>query len=157
MISPQAIIALVLMGIVSFYTLSATYEPLEDAGLTLKASLGGAISGEVLGTCASDGNCVFYTDFTPIKSGSWTVYANGTAHTSWTNATVSVTLSTGEVNITATGTNPSTANAEITIDYQREPRISNISGISGLPEVAILLFILVTVLGLILIASGGRR
>jgi len=153
--SPSTVLTFVLTFIVGFYVLSAAYEPLEDAGLTLQNQLGAEITGEALGTCSATGDCQFYTDYTPVKSGSWTVYANGTPHTSWVNATVAVTLSTGLVNITATGDNPTTANAEITIDYQRQPQVEQVESISSIPSLAVMLFVLLVILGYIMLAARG--
>jgi len=153
--SPSSILMLVISFIVGFYLLGSLYQPLENAGVTLQNQLGANIVNESLGTCGSSGDCTFYTDYKPIKSGSWTVYADGTPHTSWVNATVAVTLSNGLVNITATGTNPTTANAAITIDYQRQPEITNITALNSLPGVAILIFVLLVVAGFIIAASRG--
>ena len=153
--SPSSVLMMVVTFIVGFYLLGAMYQPLEGAGVTLQSQLGAKISNETLGTCGSSGSCTFYTDYKPVQSGTWVVYANGTAHTAWVNATVAVTLDSGFVNITATGTNPSTANAEITMDYYRQPQIANITGISSLPGVAILIFVLLVVAGFIVSASRG--
>jgi hypothetical protein len=154
--SPSSVLSIFLAAIVGFYLMSAAYQPVESASLHLSRELGEEHN-ETLGTCSSTGDCTFYTAYTPIKSGSWVVYANGTPHTSWVNATVAVTLSSGLVNITATGANPSTANAEIEITYARDPGIEGISTISSLPAVGVFLFVLIFLMGMFMLMTGGMR
>jgi len=151
-----ALIGAIVGIILVFYMLAYCYQPLETASLRLSHSLGADITGEELGTADANGNLTAYTDFSPVKSGSETVYADGVVSDSWTNATYSIDYSTGKVEVYATGDNPSTANALITIDYNKEPQISGIEGLSSLPGVAVLLFVLITVIGIILMATGRR-
>lgn len=146
-------IGIVLSMIFAFYLLQSTYSPLETSAIELRSAWGGEIEGENLGTASPAGNLVAYTDYTPIKAGSYTVYADGTPSGNWVNATVAVTLSTGLVNVTATGPGNTTSNAVITIDYQRSPAISNITGLSPLPGVGVLLLLLGVIFGLIIYAA----
>jgi len=155
-VTATALVTAIVGIIVVFYVLAYCYQPLEDASMRLSHSLGADITNETLGTADANGNLTAYTDFSPVESGSETVYANGTPSTSWTNATYSITYSTGKVVVYSNGTNPSTANAVITIDYNKEPQISGIEGLSSLPGVAVLLFVLITVIGIILMATGRR-
>jgi len=152
----EALIGVVVTVLVVFYILAFCYTPLQTAGVKLQSSLGSGITNESLGTANGAGNLNATVEFNPVKAGSETVYADGTPSGSWVNAIYTLTDSTGEVVVTATGPGNTTANAEITIDYTREPKISGISGLSSLPGVAILLFVLLTVLGLILMATGRR-
>ena len=147
--SPSSILSIFIAALFSFLLLGGVFDSIQSATLDLSYQLGEQHN-ESLGTCSATGDCTFYVSFPPVKSGSWTVYANGTPHTAWVNATVAVTLSTGLVNITATGDNPSTASAAITIDYARAPKIENISAFSSLPQVAAFLFFLMVIAGIML-------
>jgi len=155
-ITATGVIGAIIGIILVFYMLAYCYHPLEDASMKLSHSLGADITGEELGTADANGNLTAYTEFSPIEAGSETIYADGVSSSSWTNATYSIDYTTGKVEVYATGDNPTTANAVITIDYSREPQISGIEGLSSLPSVAVLLFVLITILGIILMATGRR-
>lgn len=124
------------------------------------------ITNETLGTAATDGNGSFATIYSPILTG-WTVYANGISSANWVNATATVTLATGAVVVNETGTNPTTASAVInmtysvipttsgaviTMSYSRDSGIPGLSSLSGLPGVAVLLFMLLVIISFIMMA-----
>ncbi len=150
--STFAILTLVVTMIAGIYILSATFVPLQSASTTLSNQMGATIPNESLGIANSSGDGTFYTQYTPIEASTWTVYANGTASSSWVNSTVAVTLASGQVVVTATGTNPSTAGAAITMDYNVDSGIVGMKSLSGLPGVAVLLFVLLVVIGFIMMA-----
>jgi len=151
-VSPSSALSLFISALIAFILLGAALTSIESASLDLSYNLGEQHN-ETLGTCNANGDCTFYVSYPPVKSGSWTVYANGTPHTAWINATVAVTLDSGFVNITATGSNPTTSNAEIVMDYARAPKIQNISAFSSLPTVAVFLFFLIMIVGVVLMLA----
>lgn len=149
------IIGAVITFILVFYVISSTYSPMETAVGNLQSNIGGAIANESLGTASGEGNLTATVNYPPIASG-YTIY-NGTGipHGDWVNTTLSV--SAGIVTIGATGLENSTASSAITIDYARDVAISGVSDLNALPGVALLLFVLVTIFGVIILAvrSGG--
>jgi len=84
----DALITLILMFIVSFYVLSATYEPLENSAETLKTELGGLIT-DSLGVADERGNLISTLSYLPATSVA--LYADGIYHLYWKGVTVSIT------------------------------------------------------------------
>lgn len=72
-------------------------------------SIGGEVTGEVLGTADATGYLVANLSYTPVVQGSETIYANGTPITGYT-----IDYSTGQVTVNDTAA----ANATITADYK---------------------------------------
>lgn len=101
--STFAILSLVIAMIVGIYILSATFAPLQAASTTLSDQMGATIPNESLGVANSSGDGTFYTQYSPVEASTWTVYANGTASSSWVLSTVSVTLATGLVSVQGNG------------------------------------------------------
>ncbi len=146
------VVALIIGIIVGMYILSATFDPIQGAATTLSVQMGQPVTGENLGAANSTGFGTFYTANVPVQASTWTVYANGTASAAWVNSTVAVTLASGQVVVAATGTNPTTAGAVITMSYSRNSGITGMQALSGLPGVAVLLFVLFVIVGFIYMA-----
>jgi len=151
-ISPASIIFLVVGILVGMYVLQATFLPMQSASTVLSTQMGAPIANETIGTANSTGDGTFYTLNKPVAPSTWTVYANGTDSAVWVNSTVAVTLASGQVVVAATGTSPTTAGAIITMSYSRDSGIAGMSSLSGLPGVAVLLFMLLVVISFIMMA-----
>ncbi len=132
-VDEKVIIGGLVSMLVLYFVIGALINPLDTGVSTMQNTLSEVVTGEVLGTADVNGNLTAYADH-PIESGTETVYANGTASSSWANCTVSITYSTGKVDVIATATPNSCQNAQITIDYTRADAYAK--DIKSLPKVA---------------------
>lgn len=148
----REVIGIMVSIMITFFVLSALISPTETSVQNIQTSLNGSVTGESLGTADGYGNLTA-TAAHPIVAGSETVYnGSGVASASWVNATVTVTDATGVVVVTATGTDNSTANSAITIDYIRSD--TQADEVSDLPKVAFVIALILTFVGFIYAVYG---
>jgi hypothetical protein len=146
LVNPKPVISIMIGALVVFTIISAFISPVEKGVTSFESALDESVTGELLGTADASGNLAAYTQH-PVTVGSETVYANGTASTAWVNATYTIDYDTGLVNVTATGSNPSTAGATITIDYTRADAYGK--DVKGLPKTAYLIALLAAFVAII--------